>query len=81
MNALLTIAGVILVIFALRRLSRIFTVSEVGVFVLFGLGLFLAFYRPLFLTGVAIAASLFLWWLLFRFLWEWLTGKHGFHAD
>jgi hypothetical protein len=76
MHAFLTIAGIIIIIAALRRLSKVCTISGVGVVVIFGLGILLARFWSVFLGCVAIALSLFLWWLVIRFLIERLSQKN-----
>jgi hypothetical protein len=69
----LCIAGVIIVILALRRLSKVFTINGIGVFLIFGLGILLVHFWPVFIVCVGLAFSLFLWWLIIRFLIECFT--------
>jgi hypothetical protein len=76
MYALLSIAGIVLVILALWRLSKIFTINAISVLVIFVLGILLARFWPVFIGCLAVAFSLFLWWLIFRFIKECLTEPH-----
>jgi membrane protein implicated in regulation of membrane protease activity len=75
MHVILSIIGIVIVIAALCKLSRIFTVSGIGVIIIFGLGILLVRFWPLFLAGVALALSLFLWWLVIRFLIEKIQNR------
>jgi hypothetical protein len=77
MHAILTILGILIVIAALRRLSEVLSVNGLGIIVVFGLGILLVRFWPLFLAGVAVVASLFLWWLFFRFLAERFASRCG----
>jgi hypothetical protein len=70
MHILLTILGIFVVMAALRRLGECFKVKGLGVILIFGLGVMLVRFWPVFLLGLALASSLFLWWLVFRFLGE-----------
>jgi hypothetical protein len=76
MYVLFSIAGIVLVILALRRLSKVFTINAAGVLVIFVLGILLARFWPVFIGCLVVAFSLFLWWLIFSFAKECLTEHH-----
>jgi hypothetical protein len=72
MHALLSIAGVIIIVTALWHLGMFLKsrggISPAAVIIIFGLGLLIPFVWPVFIAGIALALSLFLCWLILCFL-------------
>jgi hypothetical protein len=72
MHAILSIAGVVIIITALWHLGMFLKgrggISPVVVIIIFGLGLLIPHLWPIFIAGIALAVSLLLWWLILCFL-------------